>query len=387
MQWKWDLGISSGYINDVEFTPDNDYFVLATNIDFQVRKTESGELVKSFSFGANDIEFSPDGSRIILLSPFKDSIAYIQIRDSENFSLLNEKIITLGSDTTGYNYLQANIILKSLIVDPVRPYIYFIKSVSGYIPDAKYLSLSKIVIYDYEKMIEVKELASVSSSALEYFNYLAISKDAKYLASIGDGQTQLKIWDLETMVLKQSYEVCEATKNLDKWGHPWCIKFSDINSNNIYFSGVFQKWKDDDSHRGVFLYNMEAKNIIDSAFIIKNGVVEGYFNFLGNEERIVKTNHGLIKILNNSLKTIEFSTNVDDYNYAKRWSKKVIYSSGKDIIIGSSPQCVSSARYLYKNAVENFDHFESMVYPNPTNGQIFLENQEKDFKKICHLCY
>ncbi len=54
-------------IYDMEFMPDNDYFILCTANDIQIRKTEDGEIFKTYQFGATEIEFTPDSSKILLV--------------------------------------------------------------------------------------------------------------------------------------------------------------------------------------------------------------------------------------------------------------------------------------------------------------------------------
>jgi len=57
-------------IYDMEFMPDNDYFVLVTANEFQVRRTEDGEIFKTYpkmeDYSQYDIEFTPDSNYLIM---------------------------------------------------------------------------------------------------------------------------------------------------------------------------------------------------------------------------------------------------------------------------------------------------------------------------------
>lgn len=264
---------------DIELMPDEDFFILATDKDVQIRKTETGEEVKTYPIPAKDIEFTPDSNRIILIQPWDGKNPKIQIRDVEDFSLKGEYVAPEDVDLEGYDFTDYYLKYRSLIVDPIRPYIYLIRERGGHVLGGGYLMLNKILIYNYETMEEVKELDFVSSKNKEFINFLAVSADGKYLSSIGDGKTQIKTWDLDNHKLLNSYDVCKSSSGNDIWGSPTCLKFSN-NSENIYFSGDFKHWEDDDNHRGIFIYNIDDNKIIDSTFGIGNLRVRGgYFEF------------------------------------------------------------------------------------------------------------
>ncbi|HPI21362.1 MAG TPA: hypothetical protein PKY56_13435, partial [Candidatus Kapabacteria bacterium] len=62
--------INESKIFDMELMPDNDYFVVVTANEFQVRRTEDGEIFKTYpkmeDYSQYDIEFTPDSNYLIM---------------------------------------------------------------------------------------------------------------------------------------------------------------------------------------------------------------------------------------------------------------------------------------------------------------------------------
>ena len=132
-------------IYDMEFMPDNDYFVIVTANEFQVRRTEDGEIVNTYkkneSLSFHDIEFTPDSSKLIVAY---DSI--IEIRSVKDFSILNTYTLPVDSE----DYTQYIMEIK---VDPIRPYIYALIDKVKY-EGAKVLTKRNIYVINIENLKE-----------------------------------------------------------------------------------------------------------------------------------------------------------------------------------------------------------------------------------------
>jgi WD40 repeat protein len=145
LAFKWNLTNQSGEIYDMQFMPDNNYFILCTDTDFQIRNTETGELVQTYPFGGSTFEFTPDSSKIILIPPEAGGEdKKLQLRNINDMSLIREYIIPPDSN-------DFNLSFRELKVDPVRPFVYVIyrktKRMGIY-----YYHTSKVQIYNYETM-------------------------------------------------------------------------------------------------------------------------------------------------------------------------------------------------------------------------------------------
>ena len=347
IEFGWNLSNESGKINDMEFMPDNNYFILATDVDIQIRNTETGEEVKNYAFGAKEIEFTPDSSKLILSIQSGDSVATIQVRNLEDMSLINEYKTPIGIDTDGLDIIKSYVTMQSLIVDPIRTYIYVIRTRQGYLSGGIKFWRTKIIVYDYNKMSEVKELAVVSSEIEESYEYLDISKDGRYLASISSGKSKISVWDLDNYELINNHDICNSTYNDDAWGTATCIKFSELNPDNIYYSGDFDYWEDDDLHNGLFIYSINDNIIVDSTFGVGElHVCKGYFSFFNNENKIVKTGSGFIYIIDIENTQIDLALYINGIDYRLRWDKKIMYSSVMSIYLCKNKK-VSLQKFLF----------------------------------------
>ncbi|HPO63442.1 MAG TPA: hypothetical protein PK762_10225, partial [Candidatus Kapabacteria bacterium] len=103
-------------IYDMELMPDNDYFVVVMANEFQVRRTEDGEIFKTYpgtgALSYHDIEFTSDSSQLILAY-----LLFVEFRELNDLSVINR--LQIPSDSEGYG--QAIMEIK---VDPIRNYIY-----------------------------------------------------------------------------------------------------------------------------------------------------------------------------------------------------------------------------------------------------------------------
>ena len=375
LEFGWNLVNESGKINDMEFMPDDNYFILGTNVDLQIRKSETGEEIKKYPLGVSEIEFTPDSSKLILLRHFEDSTVRIQKYSLEEMNLINEIIVPKDTDTEGLDIFASNLQLKSMVVDPIRNNIYIIRKRQGYLSGGKQFIQTKIIVYDYETMSEVKELLLTSNETEEYTECLSVSKDGQYLSSISSGKSKLKVWDLNSFEMISDYDICNSQSGNDTWGTSTYVKFSELKADNIYFSGHFEHWKNDNTHYGMFNYNIREGNVIDSTFGVGEKMIGyGYFDFFDNEKRIVKTGSGLIKILNNDTKEIELILQVNSVgDQFKQWNTKVIFSTNTELFIGMAGDYFSSGKYLTDNSTKDIFENEITLYPNPATELASLQ--------------
>jgi WD40 repeat protein len=359
----WNKVNESGHIFDMEFMPDNDYFVLVTATDLQIRESETGELVNTYPFGGSEIEFTPDSSRILMI-PSGGTTGRLQLRDASDLSLINEYTIPEDPEADA-------LFFSEMVVDPVRPFLYTIwkrmKIITG-----KQHYIMKIHIYNYETMEYVGKLTTDKEESLPLMK-LAISNDGKYLAISNELASYIHVWDLETHQKERSYKICDNYIS-GYGGVPYCMKFSEINTENIYLSGMFPKSKDEYRFNGLLKYNIHNNNIIDSTFAINpQKMGEGFFVTFDEEKRIMASPSGFIEVLNFIEKIIEVKINIQAVDYKRRWSSKIIYSKNNEVFIGSNNEYFSSGYYEIDASNHENPSDDFTLYPNPTNGLVILE--------------
>jgi hypothetical protein len=183
-------------IYDMEFMPDNDYFVLVTANEFQVRKTEDGEIFKTYpkdeSFKQHDIEFSIDSTKIFLSYG-----EVIEIRNAEDFSII--KTYTMPPAEEGYS--QRFLEIK---VDPKKPYLYALERQWWVGTPGLGTDRYGISVYNNETM---EKVADITPAGFEhkYYENMAISNDGKYLPFINQGESYLVTIDLSTQKELQKF--------------------------------------------------------------------------------------------------------------------------------------------------------------------------------------
>jgi WD40 repeat protein len=374
LTFGWNLINSTGAIYDMEFMPDNNYFVFADYKSLQVRSTETGELVHNYTlpelFAAHDIEFTPDNTRMILA--YGDNL---ELRNVSDMSIIKNYKIPDGTDTAGYDISESNLRFYEIVVDPIRPYVYAIRNRSGTLSGGKYFVIRRIVIINYETMEDVGIL-SLNEEDNTLFEKIAISKDGKYLAVNNQGLSRIWVWSLETQKKIREYPLYpNGATSKEIWGEPTCTKFSELNTDLVYFSGSFPQSKDYVGHSGIFQYNIHENRIIDSTFgvgIMKAGY--SYFTIFDLEKRVINLNGNKINIMNLFQKIIEKSILQDTINNGVRsWSKKIIYSDFNKMFIGFSQKSFSSAKNNIETAIYDEIKFDSIIYPNPSSGIVSLQ--------------
>jgi len=346
-------------VYDIEFYPDNNYFILCTANDIQIRNTEDGEIFKKYQFGATEIEFTPDSSKVLLI-PTGGETGRIQLRNIKDMSLIKE--YTLPKDENGLNHY-----FKQLAVDPKRPYVYAIATKMGEIPYQGMFVENKIIVYNYETMEEIKDITPVGFEN-KFYDNIAISSDGKYLSFINQGESYLKTIDLSTQKEIQSFKVCESYEGGNS-GAPVCIKFSEINSDKIYFSGNFpQSVEGKNNYYGLLVYSISENKIIDSTFGVgAERVSEGYFSLIKNEERLLFTNKFVLYVIN--LKDLLKEISSETYYI----SQQILYSKSKDIILGRGEQHITKLTYKNGSGVKPEQKIYKTLYPNPTTGTVNIE--------------
>jgi len=348
-------------VYDIEFYPDNNYFILCTANDIQIRNTEDGEIFKTYQFGATEIEFTPDSSKVLLI-PTGGETGRIQLRDIKDMSLIKE--YTLPKDENGLNHY-----FKQLAVDPKKPYVYAIATKMGEIPYQGMFIENKIIVYNYETMEEVKDITPVGFEN-KFYDNIAISSDGKYLSFINQGESYLVTIDLSTQKVLQTFKICNNySEGGGHGGWTCCIKFSELNSDKIYFTGNFPQSNTDlEEHCGLFIYSISENKIIDSTFGVgSERVSEGYFSLIKNEERMLFTNKFVLYVinLNDLLKEISSGT-----YYI---SQQILYSKSKDVIIGRGEKHLTKLTYKNGSQVKPEPEIYKTLYPNPTTGTVNIE--------------
>lgn len=372
LTFGWNLSVGNGQIWDMEFMPDNNFFIIMTDTEFQIRNTETGALVNSYpkpGYGApQGFEFTPDSTRIILYCG-----DIMEVRNISDMSVIHHYVIPSGTDTSGYNIFQSSIRFREIAIDPIRPYIYAIRTREGTLLNTgKYFLIRRIVIYNYETMEEVGVL-SLNEEDYTVFAKMAISNDGKYLSVNSELSSRLRVWDLETRQKIRTFRICNYD---DASGEPTCTKFSELNTDLIYFSGRFPQKYSTESFYGILIYSISENKIIDSTFgVPPNLVFQGYFIFLDNEERAIKLEGWNIYLLNLRNKTIEQRIKQDTItNGPAYWADKAIYSPLNKAILGFASQYFSYARNDLGTTTNEPIHYDTIIYPNPNNGIVNLEN-------------
>ncbi|HPI20626.1 MAG TPA: T9SS type A sorting domain-containing protein, partial [Candidatus Kapabacteria bacterium] len=347
-------------IFDMEFMPDNDYFVIVTANEFQVRRTEDGEIVNTYkkneSFSFHEIEFTPDSSKLIVAY---DSI--IEMRSVKDFSILNTyKLPADAEDYTQY--------IMEIKVDPIRPYIYVVLNKQKYVNSSK-LFKRQIFIINSENLKEEGKITTSEDENL-YLQNLALSNDGKYMAVSNEGGSKLIVWNLETKNKINEYWLCPPYHGVEIWGLPSCIKFSELNSDKIYISGTFPQTEEEtDQHSGLFIYSITENKIIDSTFGVgEKRLYEGnHFVLFENDNKLTFSSYYLT-IINLKDMSIDYQKRIK-YGEPGAWVKMV---NKNNIFIGYSAY-MSMGIYDPSSIVLEFEKIVKTLYPNPTNGLVNID--------------
>jgi len=349
-------------IYDMEFMPDNDYFVVVTANEFQVRRTEDGEIFKTYpgtgALSYHDIEFTTDSSQLILAY-----LLFIEFRDLNDLSIINR--LQIPSDSEGYG--QAIMEIK---VDPIRNYIYALVHKMKY-ENGEILVKRSILIINSKNFEDIKELTTTEDRNL-YLQNLAISKDGNYLAVCNEGSSKLIVWSLETQKKVNEYQICPTKYGTDTWGYPSCLKFSELDSDKIYISGEFpQNNLETDQHSGLFIYSIIENKIIDSTFGVgSERIYKSKFTFFEEENKAMTSSGIYLRIINYKNKTIEFDTLLNENIPI---TDKILYNKEKDYFIAYSYNLLTKVNYKNDTKIiENINIIDT-VYPNPSTNEVVIK--------------
>jgi len=176
-------------VQDMEFLKGQEEIIMLVgerpNGLIQKRNSHTGDLINSRSQSLSSISklaLTPDSTKFLFLS---GSIIRL-VNTDEEFTVLNQFYIPQESDSILLYF-------TSLAVDPIRPIVYL--TTRGWIKDiAQYADKYKVTSYNYETGVKVKDYTQYGG---EEYSVLKTSHDGKYLAAMNDGDTYLRIRDIE----------------------------------------------------------------------------------------------------------------------------------------------------------------------------------------------
>jgi len=353
--------ICENKIFDMELMPDNDYFVVVTANEFQVRKTEDGEIVKTYpkmvDYSQYDIEFTPDSNYLIMSYGW-----VIEKRNVEDLSIVKSYTMPEPEPNYSQRFLEIEI-------DPKRPYIYALQVKWWDGEPGLGISEYRVIVYNYETLEKVTDITPTGFENKVY-EHIAISKDGKYLSFINQGESYLVTIDLSTQKELQKFKICNNySDGGGNGGVPVSIKFSELNSEKIYFSGNFpQSIEGTNTNNGLFIYSITENKIIDSTFGVGNErVFEGFFTFIENEERLIFSNGFQMFVINLTKFLKEVSGGIYYIN------KQILYSKSKDVIVGRGVKHITKLTYKNGSGIKPEPEIYKTLYPNPTTGTVNIE--------------
>jgi hypothetical protein len=340
---------------DMEFMPDHNTFLVTTEFELQIRSTETGEIIETYPFGSRELEFTSDSTKLI--SYFRDTLF---IRNLDDFSLINRYIIPPNEEEWRFHF-------HGLQVDPVRPYIYVIREAEEKLGIEPKFTFRRILMFNYETL-EFEADLTPEGFEKELCEKIAISKDGKYLAAVSEGKSKIIIFDLDTREAIQELQICPYDLPWDDHGNPTCVKFSQLDNDKIYISGIFPQGSGSPHYVGLIIYSIIENKIVDTNF---NGINHGYFDFFDNERRMIYTNGFSLFILNLEQMIIDLTDDADAITMG------IMYSNKKNLFIGKSSQSVSKLVYEINSNINNQNDTTQKVYPNPTKDKIFINLEDK----------
>ena len=371
LKFGWNLANEAGGIQDMKFMPNQDQFILTTTgNEMQIRKTADGELIQKYPGIEGFFEFTPDSNRIVVASWAQTKGAKIELRKLNDMSLIIRDSIELKADTLDPVYnTKLNLYFLDMKLDPIRPYAYLILQKTNNIAFPN-VDTTRIIVYNYETMKQIADLTPEVTETI-YFNLLAVSKDGKYLAAMNQGKTYLKVWDLEKMELKRDFCLYDKNLQFDYSCTPRDLKFSELNTDNIYLCGDFPRLIEDNNLLGFSIYNILENKIIDSTFSSKPKQVYsfGQFAFFDKEERIIIPNSMFVNIINLKSKEIEATYNI---SFELPFSN-IKYSKKNNLFLGFYSQYFGMASYNNGSLIKEEILENKIIYPNPTTNIINIE--------------
>lgn len=336
----WNKTIEEGSIQDMQLLKGGDEFLLFTGFwdkgQLQVRNTTDGELIRSQPINADHngkIIITPDSNRVIVLNGLQCELRNLD----DTFSIVNS--------------FNLEVIYTNIAIDPIRPYVY----VTGV----------KMLCYNYETGELITEFKDYIS---DIDPRIAVSSDGKYLATLNNGKAYLKVWDLETMELIRNVQLWDDKLPEDEY---WCeskdIQFSKLNSDVIFYSGVFPLSGVPDTipspRTGLRKFTISSNLNTDN---IKKKPFSGKFIIINNEERC-------LIYASRELYFYSFFDKIEEMYYKPPNiypGGKVVYNKKHDYFIGFESPYFCKFLYNRETFVQPNYTEEITIFPNPTGSFI-----------------
>ena len=323
----------------------------------QKRNSHTGDLISSRSQSLSSISrlaLTPDSTKFLFLSG-----SIIRLVDTdEEFSVLNQFYIPQESDSILLYF-------TSLAVDPIRPIVYL--TTRGWIKDSfQYADKYKVTSYNYETGEKVKDYTEYGG---EEYSVIKTSHDGKYLAAMNDGETYLKVWDIENDELVVNKSLFDG--NVNRRCETEDIYFPMQDKNIIYLSGFFSRQvHPNDLGTGVFKFEFDNFN---RNLIIPEETYGGWdmISFDG-ENRMLSSTSGGMGFINLNSNELEWYGKPPD----KIYSTTVIYSGIFDFFIGAAGSSnISKFKYDRETSVELIEETNSFtISPNPAESYIEIDD-------------
>ena len=376
-QTEWDINPDIIHQETIgqNFLKGHDQFLfIGTDIGIctlQIRETTTGKVIKSEItnnvYVENDFEILPDSTSFIMsVGGLREGPTGFEVRSLEDFSIISQFEVPIEGDTiTEYWNKYVNRVLD-VKVDPNRPYVYFIleKALPVQSVDEE-IEYYAIKVYNYETGEEVRELRTYKN---DYLEFIDISHDGKYLASINEGESFLNVWELESFSLIKSYKLDRSDLDNSWRENVRDMKFSRLSSDKIYFSGSFFKiGYPEEFDTGVFEYSIERGNHIK--LLPKNNYT-GKLIFTKNEKTLFLNSSFTLLFFDFISEKLEFMSS-QPVNFLI--GTNAIYSSNFNAFITSTSHQLNSFKFINQTPVKNSVNREVILYPNPTTDKVTIE--------------
>jgi len=245
-------------------------------------------------------------------------------------------------------------------VGEIRPYIYALWEKTKGIHET-YENYTKIQIYDINTLELVGEITDGGND----LDVMAISKDGKYLAAMNIGTSYLIVWDLDTRskVIEKQIGIWKGGNDISE---PADIKFSELNTDKIYFTGKFYQPGNAETLEGLCIFSISENRIIDSTFALPPNRIAANtkVTLFANETKYIGPGYGYLQVIDLSNKTIEFSKKYTELDYLG--SGELIYNENMKFFIGVS-HLIDKFQYQPNTGVTD-NNSREVIYPHPTNG-------------------
>jgi hypothetical protein len=207
----------------------------------------------------------------------------------------------------------------------------------------------------------VKDLTDYSK-----YKYTAIdvSADGRYLATLNDGKAYLKVWDLSTMELIRDVQLWDDYLPTDWWCKSEGVQFSKLNSDVVYYSGIFPRYGVPDTlpspgtglRRFTISTWTNSNNIQGEAYTGKIIMFDNEIRALVYGSSLCFSNLEEQKVELLTFPEIEYPLGV-----------KTVLSEKYGLFIGFSGQYIGAIKYDRGTSVESPTK-EITISPNPTGS-------------------